>query len=317
MESPSRTDAPRTTRVAFTSFAATVARVEARGGSFLRVTLAGDELADFHAAGLDQRVKLIFPHAETGLASFPRDGQDWYAGWRRQPSDERCPIRTYTVRAFRAAERELDIDFVVHGDSGPATRWARRAQAGDELLVVGPDARTLGPRDDTAGDTIGGVEFCPGSASTILLAGDETAAPAICSILEELPRSASGQAFIEVASAADAVAVDAPTGMTVTWLARDERGSRPHGDALTVAVRAWTTEMVPAAHATADALDRDADDAVWEVPSECVRAGDLYAWIAGEAGCVTGIRRFLVQDAGIDRRDVAFMGYWRTGRSEN
>ena len=43
--------------------------------------------------------------------------------------------------------------------------------------------------------------------------------------------------------------------------------------------------------------------------------GDLYAWIAGESGLVTGLRRVLVRDLGVDRRQVAFMGYWRRGVS--
>jgi len=41
------------------------------------------------------------------------------------------------------------------------------------------------------------------------------------------------------------------------------------------------------------------------------------AWIAGEAGCIKELRRYLVRDAGLDRHDVAFMGYWRTGKAEN
>ena len=43
-----------------------------------------------------------------------------------------------------------------------------------------------------------------------------------------------------------------------------------------------------------------------------VRDG-VYAWIAGESRTVTGLRRALVKDHGIDRRQVAFMGYWRHG----
>ena len=40
-----------------------------------------------------------------------------------------------------------------------------------------------------------------------------------------------------------------------------------------------------------------------------------YAWLAGEAGVVTGLRRYLLREAGFDRRSVAFMGYWREGRA--
>jgi len=307
---------PRPTRVEFTSFAASVSRVERLGGSFVRVTLAGDELADFHAAGLDQRVKLVFPLDEGGHSTFPRGAVDWYSAWRALPENTRCPLRTYTVRAARPADNEIDIDFAVHGDSGPGTRWAGQAEIGQELIVIGPDARTL-----VAGDTpVGGVEFRPGGARRILLAGDETAAPAICCILESLPEDARGQAFIEVATARDAVLLAAPAGVTITWLPRDERPSLANGEPLQRAVRAWVSEMV-APDSPSEGhppVDVDSDSEVlWEVPDSGNSCGDLYAWIAGEAGCITELRRFLVRDAGLDRADVAFMGYWRAGRSEN
>jgi NADPH-dependent ferric siderophore reductase len=42
----------------------------------------------------------------------------------------------------------------------------------------------------------------------------------------------------------------------------------------------------------------------------------IYAWLAGEAGVIRALRRHLVSERGIDRRTVAFMGYWRIGRAE-
>ncbi|UWF78561.1 SIP domain-containing protein [Microbacterium sp. EF45047] len=42
-----------------------------------------------------------------------------------------------------------------------------------------------------------------------------------------------------------------------------------------------------------------------------------HAWLAGEAGTITALRRHLVRDLGVDRRSVAFMGYWRAGRAES
>ena len=41
-------------------------------------------------------------------------------------------------------------------------------------------------------------QWRPGAARTLLLAGDETATPAICAILESLPADARGAAFLEV-----------------------------------------------------------------------------------------------------------------------
>ena len=303
---------PRPSQVRFASFGATVCRVVPLGDNFARITLAGDELADFHAAGLDQRVKLVFPLAGAGLSTFPRERDDCHAAWRELDDCDRCPMRTYTVRAARSGE--IDIDFALHGDSGPATRWASRAEVGQELVIIGPDARTL-----VAGDApVAGVEFRPGAARHILLAGDETAAPAICSILESLPASASGQAFIEVASAADILPTTAPVGMTVTWLLRDTRPGDAHGESLGRAVRAWVSEMVAPAGADDTVPDVNVDaEILWEIPQTDAGTRELYAWIAGEAGCIKELRRFLVREAGLHRDDVAFMGYWRAGRSEN
>jgi NADPH-dependent ferric siderophore reductase len=45
-------------------------------------------------------------------------------------------------------------------------------------------------------------------------------------------------------------------------------------------------------------------------------SGSCYAWLAGEASTITALRRHLVRDLGIDRRSIAFMGYWRRGRAE-
>ncbi|MCU1405228.1 MAG: siderophore-interacting protein [Glaciihabitans sp.] len=320
-------------KVAYAAFAVTVARIERLGSSFLRVTFRGDDLAHFHFVGLDQRVKLVLPNDESGLSTFPRGIEDWYSAWRETPEPQRCVLRTYTVRDARPALREIDIDFVVHGETGPATRWVSNAVIGDELLVIGPDARTVDLDDPRR---VGGAEFNPGNAGRILLAGDETAVPAICSILEAMPRKARGQVFIEIPTKADILPVVAPGGVTVCWLARDERPGLAHGEVLDRAVRAWVSEMVPAptaeGHRDSDRLaDVDIDhDILWEVPGEAAPGEEpqgvaepatsklsLYAWLAGEAGCIKDLRRFLVRDSGVHRTDVAFMGYWRLGRSEN
>jgi NADPH-dependent ferric siderophore reductase len=54
---------------------------------------------------------------------------------------------------------------------------------------------------------------------------------------------------------------------------------------------------------------------LWEVPEESP-FGPLYAWLAGEAAVIRTLRRHLVAERGMDRRAVAFMGYWRLGRAE-
>src|SRR5690606_41506855 len=77
-----------------------------------------------------------FPYATLfrsrgGWDALRRDDPDWYAAWRALPEEERNPMRTYTVRTVRQNLREVDVDVVMHGDAGPASRWALSAAAGD------------------------------------------------------------------------------------------------------------------------------------------------------------------------------------------
>lgn len=61
--------------------------------------------------------------------------------------------------------------------------------------------------------------------------------------------------------------------------------------------------------------DSDADELLWDTPEETA-AADLYAWVTGEASVVRTLRRHLVGARGLDRRQVAFMGYWREGLAD-
>jgi NADPH-dependent ferric siderophore reductase len=287
-------------------FVVDVRAVRRLGPSFIRITLTAPDLDRFADNGYDQRIKLAFPLPGHGLAPLPT-GADWYVRWRDLPDHLRNPIRTYTVRAVRPDRYEVDIDFAVHGDEGPASRWALTAAPGDVLAVLGPDAGYPGDH--------GGVEFRPPTeAGCLLLAGDETAAPAIAAILERLPADARGEALLEVPQQGDALPLAGPAGVTVTWLGRD--GGAP-GCRLVPAVAAAAGRLLPASAGTRAALpevDVDAD-ILWEVPEEGA-AGPLYAWLAGEAGVIRTLRRHLVADRGMDRGAVAFMGYWRIGRTD-
>jgi len=298
----------RRPRPSYATFVVSVAGIRRLSRSFVRVTFTGDELEHLGTTGLDQRVKLVLPLPDAGVRGFP-SGADWYAAWRAIPERERNPIRTYTLRAVRPERRELDIDFVLHGDAGPATRWVQGARVGDEVAIVGPDAR--------GEDPYAGVAWRPVDAPTVLLAGDETAAPAICSVLAALAPTARGCAIVEVPDVSDIQPVTAPAGVRVTWLARTITGTA-HGEALSNAVRAWTTGHLARGSASiAELTDVDIEHGIlWEVPERAAVGDGLYAWLAGEAGVIKALRRFLVSESGIDRDRVAFMGYWRAGRAE-
>jgi NADPH-dependent ferric siderophore reductase len=292
-----------------------VADVQRLSPHFVRIAFTGPDFDVFGTAGLDQRVKLILPLPDGTLSDIGQhdedaiDSGDWYTTWRAIPHAVRSPLRTYTVRRIDPAARRLWVDFVVHHDAGPAGDWAERAAVGQQLVIVGPDQRSE--------DFRVGLDWHPGTARRVVLAGDETAAPAICAILESLDESHSVDAFIEVPTAADVLKLDLPDGFRVTWL---PRGDRAHGASLTEAVTAWTagagsTLAAAAAPRRQELADVDVDvDLLWESPEDS--EGEFYAWMAGEAAMVKGLRRHLVQGCGVDRKRVAFMGYWRLGQSE-
>lgn len=308
-------------RPGYRPFRATVRALTELSPHFVRVTLTGPDMGSFGTAGLDQRIKVVLPLADGTLNDLAADepwpapdSGSWFQRWQELPESRRNPIRTYTVRAVRPDAAEIDVDFVVHGadaGNGPAAAWIATAAVGSELVVVGPDA--MSRHSET------GIDWRPGTANVLLLAGDETAAPAICSILESLPHNVLAYAFLEVPDAADAVPIQAPARCSATWLARD---GKAHGEVLGPAIRQWVadhSDLIAGARSNGpgDLEDIDVDtQLLWDSPDAPCNGG-FYAWLAGEAGAIKALRRFLVTDTGIDRTRVAFMGYWRVGRSEN
>ncbi|MFB1043342.1 siderophore-interacting protein [Streptomyces chrestomyceticus] len=276
----------------------------------VRVTFGGPDLAGFRLDAPDQQVKLYFPrHGRRAprLPVAPADGDlmRWYQAFRTIPEDERPWMRSYTVRAHHPGTGTIDIDFVLHGTdtvsgpdggsgsgsgsgpvsgsengsengsaNGPATRWAHSAAPGDTLGMFGPSAYFARP-----------VPL--GTADWMLLAGDETALPAIGTLAEWLPEGARAVAYIEVAEAADEQTFETRGDLTVHWLHRGTGPAVP-GEALVEAVRG---ARFP--------------------------AGSVFAWLAGEAGAVRALRRHLVEDRGLDKRDIDFTGYWRRALTQD
>lgn len=169
---------------AYTAFPVEVSAVVRISPNFLRITFSGETLDHFAPWGVDQRIKLIFPlpdgsFADFGLLADPTPHPShWYAPWKQLPAEERNVLRTYTPSGIRPGERAVDVDILIHNPPGPASLWAQSAEVGDRLGINGPDIRN--------GYTGYGIHWNPGPAATLLLAGDETAFPAIANILDSL-----------------------------------------------------------------------------------------------------------------------------------
>lgn len=277
--------------------------------SFVRIALGGPGLADFGVEGpvLDQRFKLLVP----GLSGIPAlTPQSWWTDLQALPEAARPAVRTYTIRAVRGtgADTEIVVDVVIHpGAHGPGSAWADRAAVGDEVVVCVP----------RRGVASGGIEWDPQGASRLLLVGDETAVPAVASILGSLPAGAVGTAILEVPLDADVQTLSAPDGVSVRWLPRN---GVPLG---VLAVEAVADLLgFDSGTTVVESGGSDAETGLWETPTYSSSGESLtqpgpadgrYAWIAGEAGLVKTLRRHLVDGLGLPRHQVAFMGYWRQG----
>jgi NADPH-dependent ferric siderophore reductase len=255
-----------------------VVRTERLSPSLIRVVLGGEELARVVSGGRDQRFKLFLPQPGQDAPVLPDVlDLDWYTRWRALDPATRGVMRTYTVRDVRQDPAELDIDFALHGDLGPASRWAQRAVPGDQLSILAPLV-----------EDNGGVDFRPpDDADWVLITADETALPAVANILGWLPPGTPVKAWIEVPHSEDRIPLPTKADADVTWLVRGPESAGRTAPLLTAVSRAG------------------------------LPAGTPYAWIAGESACVRALRRHLVNDRGFDRKAISFTGYWRQGETED
>ncbi|QDQ28494.1 siderophore-interacting protein [Chitinimonas arctica] len=179
-----------------------VRRIRQLSPQMRRITLVGEGLAGFPADCEGAHIKLMLarPHQADPLLPVPGpEGLVW-------PAAEDKPItRTYTVARFDSLTGEMDVDFVLHGDDGPASRWASAAQAGDSIGLAGPS---------------GPARYRPGAAWYLLL-GDPSSLAAVAAVLRALPEDAVGHALIEVPAASEIQPLTRPPGISLQWLSRD------------------------------------------------------------------------------------------------
>jgi len=254
-----------------------VLRTEQVMPHMIRVVLGGNGFNTFTPSEFtDSYVKLIFLPAGADVAALPQPlTLDSFAGL---PAATQPVLRTITVRHADPAARELAVDIVVHGEHGVAGPWAATAQPGQPLYVMGPS----------------GAYAPDPSADWHLLAGDETALPAISAALEALPADAIGQVFIEVAGPEDELSLTAPEGVQVNWLYRGGRADLVGED------RAG--DFAPLVEAVKTAF--------W-------MPGQVHAFVHGEAQAVMhNLRHYIRKERGVDAKWASISGYWRRGRTE-
>lgn len=238
-----------------------VASVEPLTPQMVRLVLTGPDLDKIPALPFtDHYVKLFFPPEG---ADYDHPVSDPDAIRESRPRELWPVTRTYSIRAFDRAARRLTLDCVIH-DHGLAGRWMQTVRPGARVSFRGP----------------GGAWAPPADAGTVLLAGDESALPAIARAMEEMPPGATPVVFCEVADAAGEIAMPGP----VTWV---HRGQAEYGQALVHAVR--TAEL----------------------------PGEFDAFVHGVAEMIKELRRYLFVERGVPRDRVSISGYWRIGMTED
>ena len=225
-----------------------------------RIRLEGD-MTGFVSPGHADHIKaFFFPQGTPSeLPPVGPNGAQFPPGTRRE-------MRDYTPRYWSVDGGWIDLDFVLHGD-GPASGWAAAARIGDTLVIGGPR----------------GSQVVPLAFDWYLLAGDETALPAIGRRIEELPAGAKVLALIEVDNAAEEQRFDTEADLTLTYL---HRNGAPAG----------TTSLVLDAARAATFPE-----------------GVAYAYIAGEVGMAKSVRAHLTESRGFNPEYVKAAGYWRLG----
>ncbi len=254
-----------------------VVRREQLTSHMFRVVLGGSGFDTFTPSKFtDSYVKLVFVADDVDMARLPRPlTLDSFADL---PAAKQPVVRTLTVRRADADTREIAIDVVVHGEHGTAGPWAATAEPGQPAYLMGPS----------------GAYAPDPAADWHLLAGDETALPAIGVALEALPANAIGQVFIEIAGPADEIPLNAPDGVQIDWIYRGGR---------------------------ADLIseDRAGDFAplIEAVKSAPWLPGQAHVFVHGEAQAVMhNLRPYIRNDREVDSKWASISGYWRRGRTE-
>jgi NADPH-dependent ferric siderophore reductase len=230
----------------------------------ISVLVTGDELDGFADAAPTSHLKVFLPVEGQDAPNLPAPGPD---GTVVAPDGPAPVVRTYTPRRYDPATKTLEIQFLLHG-TGPASEWAQRAKPGDKLAVAGP----------------GGRFFLEPVADHWWLAADESAIPAVGTLLEALPETTTAVVHIEVDGPDDEVEFAASAKTTVTWHHR-----RPE---------AFGAELLAAAHAAS------------------IPAGSR-VWVACEAAAMRDIRSYFLTSRLLPSASLVTRGYWRAGEQNH
>lgn len=186
----------------------TVKRLVQVTPSMRRIVFHAENLVPF-ADDDNYHLRLLLPGSDGRELILPVLTADGKVFWG--PEGERAIMRKYTIRDVSPEKQEIVVDFALHQDGGPGSRFAEKAKINDQVGAIGPGGGS-------------GVKAKDHAISNLFV-GDETALPAIARLIENLPANAKGRAFIEVPNATEEQDIAAHEGIDIVWLHRN--GVRP------------------------------------------------------------------------------------------
>lgn len=162
----------------------------------------------------------------------------------------------------------MDVDFVTHDGDNVGSKWAIDALPGNKVGIMGPVGR---PHRQ---------------AEWYVMGCDETGLPALARMLETMPETTKGVAFIEIADKAERQEIANRTGIELNWIYRD---GIPAGEderlASTVLAVEWPQDVA------------------------------TFGWFAAEAVAAKRVRDRWRGELGLGRDQTLAAAYWRCGVS--
>lgn len=223
-----------------------------------RITLSGEGLSKYPTECAGGYIKLLFSPLGTTDLSQLNEG-------------ERPTMRTYTIRQYNPVEQFIEVDFVRHITKdlqcGFAARWAMSAKVGDTISVAGPGL-------------IQGLNL---ESDWFFLVADMTSLPALSAKVKSLPEHATGHAVVQINSAADKQALEAPEGIKITWLIEDE-----------------TEETLSQTVRSIEWLD-----------------GQASVWTACEFESMRELRQYFRNEKEVAKENIYISSYWKRGVTED
>lgn len=178
--------------------------------------------------------------------------------------------RVYTVRSFNPVNAQIEIDFVKHEDLSPAMEWLNSAQVGTKIGLIG--ARP---------------HFIPNFTAKkhVVMFADDTAVPALYSILKQWELGISADIFIES-------------------FEKDIASQLPELEH--VKIHSFHKE-----HHTAQ------KGLLLKAAFALENYENITIWAACERNEARALRQFFLEDQHLNKNDVRIAGYWRDGVSSS